>query len=170
MKYNTIAASVIFGFFSINASAADGQITFSGSIEANTCKVNTGKNDFAVNLGTISASALAVAGDIAGNQAFDMALSDCSGATKVAAKFESLDLGDDGFLKLSKASTASNVVIGIWDKSGIHQPINGVVPTSSYVDIKEGNAKLSYVAAYKATGTAEVGSANSQVSYTLSYQ
>ncbi|WP_265420930.1 fimbrial protein [Aeromonas salmonicida] len=171
MKNTIIAASVVFGLFSVNAIAADGQISFTGSIDANTCMVNSGTNDFAVNLGAVPASALSNIGDIAGNQAFDMALTGCAGgATKVAAKFESLDLGANGFLKLNSASTASEVVIGIWDQSGAHQPINGVVPASSYVDIASGSATLSYVAAYKATGEAQVGSANSQVAYTLSYQ
>lgn len=171
MKSSIVGASVLLSVFSINASAADGQITFTGSIIANTCTVNSGTNDLTVNLGVVPASALAVAGEIAGNQAFDIALSGCAGgATKVAAKFESLNLGADGFLKLNPASTASNVVIGIWDQGGILQPINGVVPTSSYVDIASGSATLSYVAAYQATGAAQVGSANSQVAYTLSYQ
>ena len=160
------------------AFAADGTITFTGTITTNTCKIDgaesVGVANKSVNLGDVPASALATEGEVAGNQAFSLVLTDCSVGSNasVAARFESLTLGTtDGYLALDATSTAENVRIGIYDTSGTIQPVNGIVPTSSYVTLGEdGDATLNYVAAYNSTGTPVAGSANSQVSYTLSYQ
>jgi len=163
--------------------AADGTINFTGDITANTCTINGSQPGAAVQtiaLGSIPASALATEGQTAGNKNFSLELSDCTTAlTSVAARFESLDLASpDGRLKLSPAVApainAENVEIIIYDANGNMQPVNGEIPAASYVDLSTGgatkDATLNYIAAYYATGEATVGTANSVISYTLSYQ
>ena len=157
------------------AVAADGTINFTGSITSSTCKID-GANVAAtktVALGAVPTVALSVAGQTAGDQAFSLALTECNaGTTGVAARFESLDLATvDGYLALTSGTgVAQNVQIGIYGINGELQPINGGVPTDGYVNLENGAATLNYVAAYHATGAAVAGTANSQVSYTLSYQ
>lgn len=156
-----------------SANAVDGSISFTGEITAQSCKIdgdNPGTKT--VNLGSIPASSLASVGETAGNQNFSMTLTECTGAaTKVATHFESLTLASsENRLKLDSASTAKNVEIAIYDQNGVLQPVNGTVPESSYIAITDNAATLNYIAAYYATGAATAGTANSVVSYTLSYQ
>lgn len=168
IKLAPIAALIIMN----GAHAIDGNINFTGEITANTCTVDGGNTDKIVTLGSVPASALATKGQIAGNQKFTLSLSACTGsATAVAARFESLASGSpEGRLKLDSASSAKNVEIALFDANGVMQPVNGVVPTESYVNLDANKAELNYMAAYYATGQAETGSANATVSYTLSYQ
>ncbi|WP_299996472.1 fimbrial protein [uncultured Cedecea sp.] len=158
--------------------AVDGTINFTGEITSNTCTIDgsvAGAATKTVALGNVPASALSAAGQTAGNKNFSLTLTDCSAVTSVAARFESLDLAStDGYLQLSPPAgatpNAENVEIAIYDNNGVLQPVNGEIPSTSYVNLEDGDAVLNYIAAYYATGVATVGPANSVVSYTLSYQ
>ena len=155
-----------------SAHSVDGNINFTGEITANTCSINSGQTDKTINMGSVPASALQTKGQIAGSQNFTLSLKGCTGgATAVAAHFESLvSATPEGRLKLDGTSTAKNVEIAIYDNNGVAQPVNGIVPSQSYVNLVSGEAELNYVAAYYAVGAAGVGTANSTVSYSLSYQ
>lgn len=172
MKLFYLVSSISLAALSSSVFAADGTIDFTGSITANTCTIDGGGTATkTVDLGAVPESALAVMGQTAGNQAFSFVLTGCTAsAAKVAARFESIIASPDGYLGLTAAATAKNVKIAIYDAAGTLQPVNGVVPTTSYVDLDNGDATLNYTAAYYATDVAEAGSADSQVSYTLSYQ
>ncbi|MHA7848274.1 fimbrial protein [Serratia sp. D1N4] len=173
MKKIAIVLSLILVGATNLANAADGQIDFTGNITANTCSINGGlTGSQLVNLGAVPASSLASVGQTAGSQNFALTLTQCAGgSTAVAARFESLTLGNaDGRLNLDATSTASNVEVALYDSQGVAQPVNGTVPASSYVTLASGNATLNYIASYYATGEATIGIANSEVSYTLSYQ
>ncbi|OKP17390.1 fimbrial protein [Serratia fonticola] len=173
MKKIALALSLISFGASHLASAADGQVNFTGNITASTCSINGGvASPQLVNLGNVPASSLMTSGQTAGAKSFAIELTGCTGGnTAVAAHFESLTLGNPaGRLNLDATSEASNVEIALYDSMGALQPVNGVIPAQSFVTLTGGNATLNYVAAYYATGEAEVGTANSEVSYTLSYQ
>ena len=176
MKLLYLVSSIGLVALSSSVFAADGTVNFTGSITANTCTIDgsTGAATKTVDLGSVPASALSAVGQTAGNKAFSFVLTGCSaGAAKVAARFESLVASPTGYLALTnagQAGVAQNVQVGIYDAAGTLQPVNGTVPTTSYVDVTSGNATLNYTAAYYATGQATVGTANAQVAYTLSYQ
>lgn len=159
--------------FSAHAMAADGTIDFVGNVVANTCVINAGSQNLTVNMGNVPASALATAGQMAGQTQFAISLTGCTGsATKVAAKFESgqADL-TSGHLNLSAAAdVAQNVQVAIFDSSNVENKFGQPVPASSFQTLNSGNATLNYSAWYIATGTATTGSANAQTTYTLSYQ
>jgi major type 1 subunit fimbrin (pilin) len=173
MKKIALALSFILAGVSHFATAADGQIKFTGNITANTCSINGGTpGQQQVPLGDVPASSLAASGQTAGAKNFSLVLTECTGGTTaVAARFESIALGTlAGRLLLDSSSVAENVEIALYDSMGVPQPVNGAIPASSYVTLTGGNATLEYVASFYATGEATTGAANSEVSYTLSYQ
>ena len=176
MKLAYLVSSIGLVVLSSSVFAADGTIDFTGSITANTCTIDgsTTSTTKTVDLGSVPASALSTVGQTAGNKSFSFVLTNCSSsATKVATRFESLVASPEGYLSLTGAGStgvAENVQVGIYDAAGELQPVNGVIPTTSYVDLDNGDATLNYTAAYYATGVATPGDANAQVSYTLSYQ
>ncbi|MGH8044078.1 MAG: hypothetical protein ACREOX_05685 [Stenotrophomonas sp.] len=81
-KMNRIATSTallaIAGFFANSASAADGRITLSGSIDSVTCSVRGGTGtdgsdgDFTVNMRSATQAELANDGDMAGYTQFSL--------------------------------------------------------------------------------------------------
>ncbi|OWF87161.1 hypothetical protein B4916_22020 [Yersinia intermedia] len=174
MKINVLVLSFILAGVSHLATAADGQINFIGNITATTCSINSGTPTQTVNLGDVPASSLASTGQTAGHKSFALNLTGCTGGmTAVGARFESLSLANsNGRLNLDAASDAAGVEVAIYDSIGTPQSVNGNIPDESYVMLDAGSATLNYIAAYYATGPgpAEIGSANSAVSYTLSYR
>nr|WP_245841128.1 fimbrial protein [Paraburkholderia ribeironis] len=158
--------------------AADGTITFTGNITAQTCTINggsTGTNNFSVALPTVSASSLATAGQSAGRTPFNIALTGCTpGTGNVHTFFESGGTTDPatGYLILD-AGGAQNVEIALLnglDGSEIKAGFADSLQNSYPVALSNGAATLPYFAEYKATGIATAGAANSSVMYTISYQ
>jgi major type 1 subunit fimbrin (pilin) len=180
MKKTLISALFVAGAAMVaqGAFAADGTITFTGNISAQSCTINgngSGSKDFTVALPTVSASTLAAAGATAGRTPFNIALSDCTPASgNVHTYFEPGPTVDSatGMLVLN-AGGASNVEIGLQnsDFSNIVVGAADASQNSKSVAISEsGAATLNYYAQYVATGVASAGAANSSVMYTLSYQ
>jgi major type 1 subunit fimbrin (pilin) len=155
--------------------AADGTITFTGNVTAQTCTINGGAKDFSVNLPTVSASSLATAGETAGRTPFSIQLTNCtSGSGNVHTFFESgatTDLQTGNLIV--DAGGASNVQIGLLngaDASPIKAGFADASQNSASVAISNGAATLPYFAQYVATGAATAGAANSNVMYTIAYQ
>lgn len=154
------------------AHAADGTLNFTGNITANTCVINASAPDLTIALGDVPASALATPGQRAGEAAFQMVLSGCTGgSTKVAAKFESgiVDAAT-GHLPLDATSTARNVQVAVYDATDVDNKFGQEPPASAYQTLSGGAATLNYNGWYVATGAATVGTANANATYTLSYQ
>nr|WP_326489890.1 fimbrial protein [Paraburkholderia sp. HP33-1] len=157
--------------------AADGTITFNGSITAQTCNINgngSGSMDFVVPMVTVSASALDVAGKTAGRKPFDISLTGCTpDSGNVHTYFEPGPTTDaaTGNLVLD-AGGADNVQIGLLndDFSPIKVGFADASQNSKSVAIANGAATLKYHAEYVATGAATAGAANSSVMYSLAYQ
>lgn len=160
------------------AYAADGTITFNGSVTANTCTINGSVSPASqsVQLPVVSATTLnGGAGKTAGQTAFQIALANCGGSGSVRAHFEGPNVDtSNGYLLLSGTTgVASNVEIQLLNS--LSQPIlaNAVdgSQNTDLVPISGGGATLHFYAQYISTaGTVSAGSANSSVLYTLSYQ
>jgi major type 1 subunit fimbrin (pilin) len=170
-----IVAAALAAALPMTSHAADGTITFTGTIVSQTCTINgngSGSKDFAVALPTVSASALNGAGQKAGRTPFNIQLTACSGTGNVHAYFEpgaTTDAGT-GNLKLN-AGGADMVQIGLLndDFSPIVMGAADVAQNSHAVSVASGTATLPYFAEYVATGVATAGAANSSVMYTLVY-
>jgi major type 1 subunit fimbrin (pilin) len=157
------------------ARAADGTITFSGNVIAQTCTINGSTKDLAVTLPIVSASSLATAGATAGATPFSIALTGCTQGTKsVHAYFEPgskidtstgdliLDAGGATQVEIQLLNSDQSVIkLGQADASQNWKPL--AVSSS-------GAATLPFYAQYYATGAATAGPANTSVMYTLVYQ
>ncbi|MDR9865139.1 fimbrial protein [Pseudomonas baetica] len=164
------------------AFAADGTITFSGNVTAQTCTINgngngngSGSKDFTVTLPVVSASALTSAGQTAGRTPFNIALTACTPSSgNVHAYFEpgpTVDMAT-GNLKLT-GSGATNVQIGLLNEDFTVVKVGAADASqnSKAVPISAaGAATLPFYAQYVATGAATAGVANSNVLYSLVYQ
>ncbi|KVG86447.1 MULTISPECIES: fimbrial protein [Burkholderia] len=158
--------------------ASDGTVTFTGTISAQTCQVDTSTKKLSITLPTVSEKALNKDGSTAGGQAFTIKLKGCATGqdAKVLASFEpgsDVDIAT-GYLKNSDSATdggAENVqlqlrgadanVIKVGDPSSI-------TPTTIEDD---GSANLHYSANYIAVGGAAIaGNVASHVTWTLNYE
>jgi major type 1 subunit fimbrin (pilin) len=168
---------------SAQASAADGTITFEGSIDASSCTINaTGtRASFTVQLPKVGVNALAAAAQTAGDTPFSIRLSGCSDiAGNVSTNFEAGTAVDTATgrlnntatiggaknvqLQLLNASDGSAIVIGAPTAS---QNSHGVALAPEAAESSVGVATLNYFARYYATGAATAGSVSSLVTYSL---
>ncbi|KVD61998.1 pilus assembly protein FimA [Burkholderia ubonensis] len=166
------------------AMAADGEIAFNGKVLSTTCTIAagggaSGGKNMTVKLPSVSASALANAGDVAGRTPFSIQLSGCTGdSTKVSTVFEAGSTVDSASGRLNLVSAgaedtvASNVQINLLNdaQEPIKAGLAGSQQNSQVVALKDGGATLNYYAEYYATGKSTAGSANSRVQYSLDYQ
>ena len=149
------------------AHAADGTISFAGTVTAQTCTIsgNGGSKDFTVALPTVSVSALQTgAGTISGNQAiftaqpagktpFSIALSNCSPNTgNVSVYFEpgpAVDTTHYGGVLANTLGTAQ-VYVKLYndDDSPINLGAAQASQNSKVVALANGSATLRYAAAY----------------------
>lgn len=156
---------------SVSASvmAADGTITFNGEITDTTCNVTTASKNLTVDLPTVSTTALAAAGDTAGNTSFTLDLQNCSAnGVNVAANFESLTNGDATNGNINPTQAPAGVQIRLADAAGTQAKVNGL-PVGAK-QITNGSAQLEYQAFYFAkTPVTNAGQVVAQVNYTLVY-
>ncbi|HIC7210212.1 fimbrial protein [Burkholderia stabilis] len=159
------------------AHAIDGTITFTGSVNAQTCTVNGnggGTKDFTVALPSVSASALSTAGQVAGQTPFSISLTKCSSPTgSVHTFFEpgaTTDLTTGNLIVASGGATNVQIGLANADLSPIKAGAADASQNSKSVQIIDNAATLQYYARYVATGAATSGAANSSVMYSLVYQ
>ncbi|QCP51171.1 type 1 fimbrial protein [Trinickia violacea] len=184
LKFNRIAqtlAALTAVASAPAAMAADGTITFTGTLNATTCTITaggggTGTKNIAVEMPTVSASSLSASGDTAGLKPFSIKLSGCTGdATSVATHFENSGKVDQttNRLKLDTGTgAAENVQIELLnkDRSQIKIAATSGNQESQKVALTGGGAQLDYHARYVATGVAKAGSVNTSIAYSLEYQ
>ncbi|WP_260436432.1 fimbrial protein [Burkholderia cenocepacia] len=191
-----LAFAAVAGVFAAgSAMAADGTINFTGNITAASCSITggagtnvtgqKGKQDIAVNLGTVSADSIGgTAGHgIAGGTSINLNL-DCGSTatdlTLVKMKFDPLaGSGIDGKNnKLLKVSgTAKGVGIGLYDDNNnllnlaANETINGPLVKGGTTETPTYTAALNMRAGYVANGdTVAAGTANGTLPFTLSYE
>lgn len=165
--------ALLFAAVLLPALASANTIDFDGELVASTCTV-TAAAKVDVKFGKLDVSALSAAGNETGRASMPITLT-CPGAAPtgtVAVRFESPTLGDNatGNLRLTAASTAKNVQIGIDNAAGTRQIINGLPTADSFVPITTGAVKLDYTAVYVAVGgAAGAGTAKSNATFTVAY-
>lgn len=172
------------------AMAGEGEIQFNGKVLSTTCSVAggggaSGNKNLTVKLPSVSMSALASEGSVAGRTPFSIILSGCSGdSTKVSTVFEAGDTVDSGTGRLNLVSSgaegetvATNVQIGLLNdqQKPILAGLASGLQQSQVVNLNKdeagvGGATLNYYAEYHATGKATAGSANTRVQYSMDYQ
>lgn len=159
------------------AHAADGTITFTGQVTAQTCTINGGAGkDFTVALPPVSASSLSIDGATTGRTPFQIVLTACTSATgNVSAYFEAGTTIDTATGRLKNAAgTATKVQIGLLNSDATTAIVLGAAQAaqnSQSVVIASNTATLNYFAQYVASGgAAGVGTVSTSVMYTMSYQ
>ncbi|MFM0210088.1 fimbrial protein [Paraburkholderia sediminicola] len=176
-----IATGGLLGLASFGANAADGTITFTGSVSNTTCSINgvaSGSSaDVAVPMKEVTASSLAAAGATGGaaSTPFNFKLTNCTGgATKAIANFENGPTVDQTTGNLTNtAGTAKNVQVQLLNAK--RMPINVVTAANNDIAtdgtaIDAGTGDLQYYSQYYSTGAAQAGSVNTSVQYTMQYQ
>lgn len=159
-----------------SAEAADGTITFTGSLTDATCvvKVNNTSASGTVGLPAISKASLTSSGVVAGATAFTLNLTGCTTGKTINAYFEAGSTVDSSTGNLVNGGTASNVQVQLLTNSGVPIAIGtsgqatsaGVAMTSS-PSVTGGT--LYYIAQYYATGATTSGSVTTSVTYSLTY-
>ena len=144
MKHTFSTATVVAALaltFGSAAHAADGTITFTGSISAQTCTINgngSGGTDFTVTLPTVAASALPSDGATSGRTPFSIAVSGCSTKSgTVSTWFEPGSNVDatSGLLKNTAAGGAANVQVGLLQNDGTTAVRPGITSQLSLIHI-----------------------------------
>lgn len=179
MSKRLLSAALIAGLgmaFLPAAHAVDGTITFSGNISGLTCTVTVnGTSGSTVTLPTVSTSALAAAGNVAGQTPFSIALSSCDSSMLHAATYFEAgpNVASDGRLLNTAASPASNVEVELAYSDNSQVMVGEAAPTSGpgFADVSSTthDAKLDYYARYYATGTAGAGAVSSTVQFSMIY-
>ncbi|CAE6745991.1 fimbrial protein [Paraburkholderia haematera] len=176
-----IATGGLLGLASFGANAADGTITFTGSVSNSTCSINGVASgspaDVTVPLKEVTASSLAAVGSTGGASStpFSLKLTNCTGgATKAVANFENGPTVDQTTGNLTNTGgTAKNVQVQLLNAKRL--PINVVTAANNDIatdgaDINAGAGNLQYYSQYYSTGGAQAGSVNTSVQYTMQYQ
>lgn len=169
----------------IASQAANGTITFNGTVTAQTCAINGGTPDFTIPLGNVPTSALASDGQIAGavNNSIIMNLTGCTqnGATPAAngavrARFEAGPTVDAVTRRLINGGTATRVQVGVTRGGGDiaigaadQSANNAFVPIVGAAN--SGTATITYGHKLVATGgAATAGTVQTSVQYSLDFQ
>jgi len=187
------ALAATFGLVAMQASASDGQITFTGNITDSTCVVIGGAGtdgatgNVTVTLPTVSSGAFAAAGATAGDTPFSLIVKDngggkCADGTKVTLHFDGatapatggftgtmVDSASGRLNNLTGTGQATNVQVGVYDNTGA--AINMWTSANSpQATVSGGQATLNYVAKYYATAAAPgAGAVKTAVMYSLQY-
>lgn len=152
------------------ANAADGVISFTGSITGTACVVDTSAIAQPVNLGTVATTAFSGgSGATAAAKRFNIVLKSCPASISNASiRFDGItDTINPSILALSNGQTASNVGVAIYEQDNLI-PVGSA---SSSVALEEDvDNTLTYFAKYMATGAVGAGTANSSTAFTVIYQ
>jgi major type 1 subunit fimbrin (pilin) len=171
--------------FAHTASAADGTITFNGSISSVTCTVHGGtpgaaNGNFTVNLPKVASSAFANGvGTVAGAQPYNIYLgaageASCTNGTIVRVQYEPTSPRVDpvtGNLALNPGTgVATGVQLQLLN-GGDRSVINlARAPTSAPVTVANNQATLPFYVQYASTAAnVTAGPANSSVLYSINY-
>jgi major type 1 subunit fimbrin (pilin) len=157
------------------AAASAGTITFAGKIESQTCVINgngTGGSSFTVTLPTVNTSALASAGQVAGNTQFTIGLTGC-GATPLAVTtyFEPGTNTDVATGNLKNTGAAGNVELQLQNSDFSVINAAAASPNSTgTTTTAAGTGTMTYYVQYVAVGgAATAGTVASSVTYSIVY-
>jgi len=173
MNKNLIALAIVAGSaFTSIAHAADGTVNFTGTITDTACTVSAATKNQTVDLGTVSKTAFAAAGDTASPTKFTIVLQNCpTTVTNASVKFDGpIDANNSNLLALTAGTgIATGVGVGIYEQDASTLiPIatkSASKPVSSTAD-----TTLNFIAKYVATAASVTqGPANAATNFTISY-
>lgn len=171
-KVLTMLAAIAVSASSLNASATDGNIDFTGEISSQTCTIEgttTGSAAKTVNLPRVSTSSLSTVGKTAGRTGFTIALTACTG-TSALVRFEQRSGVDATTGNLvNQTAAGSNVQVQILNAN--YSPINLQTNDGSLsTTITTKAANLQFYAQYiAATAVATAGKVTSNVQFSMDY-
>ncbi|KZR34988.1 fimbrial protein [Enterobacter genomosp. S] len=173
-KKAAISIAMLAGLgISASSFAADGTITFKGTITSAACTVtdpsSTGTGGV-VDFGTVSSDALKGAGTKAMPVGFNISLTNCpSTVSKASVVFDGVaDSVNSKLLALDKSSTAKGFGIALYDQNDAQI---GVKEKSNAYTIKTGSNNLAFNARLMSTSTAvTAGNFTSSADFTVNYQ
>lgn len=154
-------------------SSTTGQVTFTGKVYSQTCRVADKSKDLKVVLEDVRASSLLEAGKVAGSQNFILELLNCTAGTVAGLKFDPVNVdANTGTLKNVKKGkgAAENVNIQL---SVNGTPINlANLNKDAYQEISKDDLTTQYkfAASYYATGKATAGDVESFVTFKVDYK
>ncbi|AIF46340.1 fimbrial protein [Dyella japonica] len=188
------ALAAALGFVAMQASAADGTITFNGEVTDTTCTITgggaaTGTGNITVTLPTVSTSALAADGQTAGDTNFSLILgggANCTNGKTAALWIETTQTpaldASTGALKNQTAGGAGNTQVRMVNPANsqpINLGINALVTNGATViassnqpaaTIASNTATLKYTAQYLAKGgAATAGTVSTYLTYSMQY-
>jgi major type 1 subunit fimbrin (pilin) len=175
-KFATICLGASFPLLAMSeaAWAADGTISFTGSLVSATCvvKVNNTSANGTVGLPAISSANLASSGGVAGATIFSLDLSGCTTGKTINAYFEAGPTVDAVTGNLTNGGTAGNVQVQLLTASGVPIAIGRsgqATSTGIVTSVGVTSGTLNYIAQYYATGVSTSGSVTTSVTYSLTY-
>jgi major type 1 subunit fimbrin (pilin) len=173
VKNNILAALIAVAVASpLLANAADGTITFAGSVTANTCviKVNDGSSTNTVTLPSVNAALLNASGKTAMPTDVRIGLSACTGVTSARAFFETGPNVTTDTKNLKNNGTATNVEVQLLTPASTAIAIGDTAQRSAAgIALTDGAAVLAYKAQYYSTAAAGAGSVDTSVTYSIDY-
>ncbi|PMZ91440.1 MULTISPECIES: fimbrial protein [unclassified Pseudomonas] len=167
----TAVTTVLGAVIILPAQAADGNITFNGSITATTCTINIngGGLNPTVILPAARLDQLTANGNTTGDTSFNVVLSGCGGATNGAAvHFESGALVTTQGA-LSTTGSGSGVELLIHQGTSTTPLVIGQAPALAIASIAGGGLTLPYTVKYRRIAQPVAGTVSSSVAYSIVY-
>lgn len=170
---NGIFSIALLSLISMNAFAADGEITFEGSIVDTACTVDIGTgNKMTVTLGEISKTSFTGVGSTSSATEFNIKLKACPAAiTSATVKFDgNAYSGDPSTLALDGGETGVATGVGIQIKDSTETVVPLATPSSSYTLQETEENTLPFYASYiQKAATVVAGTANATAQFTVNY-
>lgn len=157
---------------SYSYAATQGEVEFTGKLVAETCKIETDKENIKVTLPTLSTQTLNSGGMVAGSTEFEISVVECPTAiTSVAAHFEAIGSSGGnaatGNLKnTASANAAKNVEVRLYNADEKQLLLGN---TGVAFPVKDAKATLRYYGGYFSTAATTAGDVKATAMYTLSY-
>ena len=149
-----------------------GNMRFQGEIISESCRVEAGDTQMAINMGAISSNRFHYSGADANPVPFDIHLLDCNTAVSQRVGIAFHGVADDknpDVLSIDEGiDTARGVGIALFDANNQFIPLNAA--PRSWAQLYTGPVTLHFVAKYRATEQhVNGGKANAQVWFSLTY-
>ncbi|KHJ67546.1 fimbrial protein [Pantoea rodasii] len=172
-----LALVVSSALFSASAFAAsDNTINFQGEVADETCSISVNGNAASpvVLMPTVSKADLAASGDTAGQTAFTVGLTGCTGDASASTKISTVFVGNNVTANgnLANTGTATNVEVQLVDSKDAVINLTGGYTGSGDLTLAAGETEASatYNAQYYANGVATAGTVEASLQYAVTYQ
>ncbi|ECG8590418.1 fimbrial protein [Salmonella enterica subsp. salamae] len=169
---NTLWLGAMSLWICATASAHDGNVNISGSIQDNTCTVATDSQALQVPLGNIPSKQFTSKGVGSQPAVFVIDLQKCgTAAAGVSFTFTgAVDTDDNGLLALDGSNHAGGIGVEIQDADHVRLPLNQTTPVYT-VDPNQADNKFTFYARYLATADSVTsGDASASATFSLTWQ